>query len=313
MPIYTVEHVTTYRYRRTVGFGEHRLMGRPRDTADQRLLDWSVSVSPAPDEVRSIQDALGNQITRIAISARAKELRIVNALTVDHTVVAPDEGLLRPYAQTWPFGYDTADSADLARLREPQADDPNHDVARWARRFLRGPETPTLGLLTDMTAAIRSDFAYRARFEEGVQDPSRTLALRTGTCRDYAVLMMEAVRSLGFAARFVSGYLHSPRSGERTGAGATHAWLDVYLPGLGWVDFDPTNNIVGSRDLIRVAAVRDWRQAVPLAGTWTGFPADSLGMDVSVEVRERCDREDARSSGAGRVVSFEGRSRAKAG
>ena len=104
---------------------------------------------------------------------------------------------------------------------------------------------------------------------------SRRLQLGSGSCRDFALLMMEAVRSLGLAARFVSGYLYVPdKDGRpgRVGGGATHAWLQVYLPGAGWVEFDPTNGIVGNRDLIRVAVVRDPRQAVPLSGTWTGFP-----------------------------------------
>ncbi len=112
--------------------------------------------------------------------------------------------------------------------------------------------------------------------------PIRTLRLGSGTCRDFAVLMIEAVRALGFAARFVSGYLYVPERGGRVGGGATHAWLRVYVPGAGWVELDPTNGIVGNRDLIRVAVARDHRHAVPLHGTWTGFPADSLGMTVEV-------------------------------
>jgi hypothetical protein len=108
----------------------------------------------------------------------------------------------------------------------------------------------------------------------------------SGSCRDLAVLMMEAVRSLRLAAQFVSGYLYvdEHRRRARVGGGATHAWLRVYLPGAGWVEFDPTNGIVGSHDLIRVAVVRDPRQAVPVSGTWTGFPSDALGMTVEVEV-----------------------------
>jgi transglutaminase-like putative cysteine protease len=114
----------------------------------------------------------------------------------------------------------------------------------------------------------------------------RTLKVGSGTCRDFALLMMEAVRSLGLAARFVSGYLYSPGRdrGGHVGGGSTHAWVRVYLPGAGWVEFDPTNGIVGNRDLIRVAVARDPGQALPLHGTWTGFPSDSLGMAVEVSV-----------------------------
>ena len=140
-----------------------------------------------------------------------------------------------------------------------------------------------------MTKAIRRRFTYKARHEPGIQDPRETLSLETGTCRDFAMLMMEGVRALGLAARFVSGYLHVPTNPrpdetERHGGGNTHAWLQVYVPGPGWVEFDPTNGIIGSRGLIRVAAVRDPAMAIPLSGSWTGSPGDCLGMDVTVRV-----------------------------
>jgi transglutaminase-like putative cysteine protease len=137
-----------------------------------------------------------------------------------------------------------------------------------------------------MTRAIRRDLVYEAREESGVQDPVKTLHQGSGSCRDFAVLMIEAVRSLGLAARFVSGYLyvHEGRRRRRVGGGATHAWLEVYLPGAGWIEFDPTNGIVGNHDLVRVAVVRDPRQAVPISGSWTGFPSDHLGMTIEVEV-----------------------------
>jgi transglutaminase-like putative cysteine protease len=139
-----------------------------------------------------------------------------------------------------------------------------------------------------MTQAIYAEFKYNKRLEMGVQTPQQTLELRGGTCRDYAVLMMDAVRCLGLAARFVSGYIYSPLAGAsrlgRIGGGHTHAWVRVYLPACGWVEFDPTNGIVGNADLVRVAITRDPRQAVPLHGTWAGEAGDFLGMDVSVDV-----------------------------
>jgi len=294
MPVLTVQHITTYRYRRPVSFGEHRMLFRPRDTADQRLLSWDLRISPDPSTLRSVPDAFGNMVTLARFGGRARELRFENRLVVEHTAVTPRTEQLAPYARNWPFSYDPDDMADLGRLRERHHDDPAHAVDGWARSFLGGARSvDTLDLLVAMTRDIRENFTYCARYEEGVQEPARTLALRNGTCRDYAVLMMEAVRALGLAARFVSGYIFSPGANAATGSlpenarvggGSTHAWVEVFLPGCGWTDFDPTNAIVGSRDLVRVASVRDWRQAVPLAGTWTGFPADSIGMDVSVTV-----------------------------
>ena len=189
------------------------------------------------------------------------------------------------YARTWPFTYGADEMPDLLRSIERYAPDPDREVDHWARQFLpRDGLIHTQDLLVRITLAIRQGFTYVAREDQGMQDPTRTLKLGSGSCRDFAVLMMEAVRSLGLAARFVSGYLYSPSGESRVGGGATHAWVQVYLPGAGWIEFDPTNGIVGNRDLIRVAVVRDPRQAVPLSGTWTGFPADFLGMTVEVDV-----------------------------
>ena len=141
----------------------------------------------------------------------------------------------------------------------------------------------------NLTRTIKQTFTYVARHEKGIQDPLLTLKIGSGSCRDLAMLMIEAVRSLGMAARFVSGYLHVPDHNDdrNAGGGNTHAWVQVYLPGPGWVDFDPASGIVGNRGLVRVAVVRDPRQAIPLHGTWTGFPSDNLGMTVEVNVTAR--------------------------
>ncbi len=292
MPILSVQHVTTYRYRRLVGFGEHRMMFRPRDSADQRIVSWEVAISPAPLSLRSIPDAFGNVVTLARFGQRSQELRFENRLVINHTPVQPDGSQFAGFAQTWPFTYDLDDLADFGRLTQKHYPDPEHKIDAWARSLMSGPTMPTFDLLSSITHAIKHGFTYCARHEEGVQEPVRTLATRAGTCRDFAMLMIEAVRSLGLAARFVTGYIHSPASIDKAGnkgGGATHAWVEVFIPGVGWIDFDPTNGIIGSRDLIRVASVRNAHQAVPLSGTWTGFPADSLGMTVSVQVTAEAD------------------------
>jgi transglutaminase-like putative cysteine protease len=124
--------------------------------------------------------------------------------------------------------------------------------------------------------------------QDGVQTPAQTLTLGSGTCRDYALLMMETVRSLGVAARFVSGYLYDAAldgaAPGMVGAGYTHAWVQVYLPGSGWVEFDPTNGLVGGPNLIRVAVARDPTQAIPVQGSYTGAAGDFLDMNVEVIV-----------------------------
>ncbi len=287
MPILSVRHVTTYRYRQPVSFGEHRMMFRPRDSYDQRLLDSALVITPEPVGIRWLHDVFGNCVAFARFAGRAQELRFESKIKLEHTPSHAPDFQLEEYAETYPFTYGADDMPDLLRSIERQAPDLQGKVNLWARRFLRrdGP-TDTRELLAAMTHAVRQDFTYVAREEKGIQDPARTLHLGSGSCRDFALLMMEAVRSLGMAARFVSGYLYSPcRDGARhVGGGATHAWLQVYLPGAGWVEFDPTNGIVGNRDLIRVAVVRDPKHAIPLSGTWTGFPSDHLGMDVEVSV-----------------------------
>lgn len=237
-----------------------------------------------------MQDVFGNCVTIARFTARAKTLTFESTLEIDHTAERISTELLREHAQFFPFTYDSDDMPDLLRSIERQWPDPGHVVDRWARSFLTdSSRIGTLELLSAITKAIRRRFTYRARHEAGIQDPRTTLSMETGTCRDFAMLMMEVVRSLGMAARFVSGYLHVPTNpradeGDRHGGGNTHAWLQVYLPGPGWVEFDPTNGIIGSGGLIRVATVRDPAMAIPLSGSWTGSPGDCIGMDVSVRV-----------------------------
>ena len=169
----------------------------------------------------------------------------------------------------------------------PQYGDPNGELSAWAREFLEaeGP-TPTFNILSGMTHGIREAFTYRKRHEQGTQHPLDTLQTGSGTCRDYALFMIEALRRLGIAARFVSGYLFIPGDSAHgyVGGGSTHAWVQVYLPSAGWIEFDPTNGIVGTRDLIRVAVARDPRQAIPLHGAYLGSPDAFAGMEVRINV-----------------------------
>jgi transglutaminase-like putative cysteine protease len=287
MSILSVNHVTVYRYRQPVSFGEHRMMFRPRDGHDQRVLESRLTIEPEPVSLRWVHDVFDNCVTLAEFGARARELRFESTVRLQHVVSAAPEFQIEDYARTYPFSYSADEMPDLLRSIERRSADPQRLVDKWVRQFI-----PTDGmagtneLLAAMTAAIHKGFTYVAREESGIQSPAETLKLGSGSCRDFAFLMMEAVRALGLAARFVSGYLYSPaRDGVRNvGGGSTHAWMQAYLPGAGWVEFDPTNGIVGNRDLVRVAVARDPRQAVPLSGSWTGFPSDSLGMTVAVHV-----------------------------
>jgi transglutaminase-like putative cysteine protease len=164
---------------------------------------------------------------------------------------------------------------------------PGESVFKWALQFLdRSDNTDTMKLLRTMTEGVREQFIYTRRVEKGVQTPEETLRNRRGSCRDFAVLMMEALRSLGVAARFVSGYIFVPNRSGFAGGGATHAWMQAYPPGAGWIDFDPTNSIIGNQNLIRVAVAWSPDQVLPLWGTYAGSPEAFLGLDVTVTVTE---------------------------
>ena len=298
MQVITVRHVTTYRYKQPVAFGEHRMMLRPRDSYDQKLLDAALAITTETVDIRWVHDAFGNCVAIARFAGRAPELRFESVIRLDHSPTNALDFQIEEYAKRYPFTYGADEMPDLLRSIERQYLDPDREVDQWARQFLRHDgRTDTSELLAAMTHAIRQELTYVAREESGIQDPVKTLRMRSGSCRDFAVLGMEAARSLGLAARFVTGYLYVPedRRSERVGGGATHAWLEVYVPGAGWVELDPTNGIVGNHDLIRVAVARDPRQAVPISGTWTGFPSDHLGMTVGRGHRRgrgECDAEN---------------------
>ena len=153
---------------------------------------------------------------------------------------------------------------------------------------MRSNRTDTLALLTDLNAGVKASISYQARDTEGTQTPVETLDRSWGSCRDFAVLLIEAARCLGFGARVVTGSLYNPLADNgdttATGAGSTHAWADIYLPGADWIAYDPTHGTVGGANLIRVAVTRDISQAVPVAGSFAGAPGDYLGMTVNVAV-----------------------------
>ena len=287
----SVRHVTTYRYARPVELGEHRMMLRPRDGHDQRLIESELTISPRPSRIRWLYDAFDNCVALASFAGMTTALSIESRFTVDRTEDDSPGGEIDPRAQHYPFAYLPEELPDVARSIERLYGDPAGDLERWANQFVNsGGATQTSHLLMTMTYAIKEGFSYERREEAGVQPPWVTLDRRKGSCRDFAVLMMEAARTLGIAARFVSGYIYAPggeSEPERLGGGATHAWAQVYLPGAGWIEFDPTNGLIGGQDLIRVAVARIPGQAAPLTGTYYGSRKDELGMEVSVVVTQR--------------------------
>ncbi len=286
----TVRHRTSYRYASPVTFGEHRLMLRPRDSHDLRLVRAGLTLTPHAD-VRWFHDVFGNSVAVATFDEPACELTIESVLDIDRYPRDPERLSLTDQARTYPFIYSADDRTDLGGFLARHYPDPRGAVEDWARQFVEGPSMGTLDLVRAVNDAIRTRFVYAARDTEGTNAPDVTLSTGSGSCRDFALLMMEGLRCLGFGTRFVSGYLYDASldgGGEAaTGAGQTHAWVDVYLPGAGWVEFDPTNGVVDADALIRIAATRDPSQAVPVAGSFVGTRADPLGMTVSVQVERR--------------------------
>ncbi|MEQ1770861.1 MAG: transglutaminase family protein [Devosia sp.] len=306
MPILKVHHRTTYRYSQPVAFGTHRWLFRPRDSQEQRLILAERQISPEPSEVSWLHDVFNNQIAIARFSdVRAKELTFESHITLEHTPHSGTRFPLDDSGQSWPFDYDPDLLIDLAGYRAVHYPDPA--VAEWARSIVPDSgTTDTAELLLRLTNAVRETCRYSRRTDPGTQRPAVTLEKASGTCRDFTLLMMEAARILGFAARFVTGYIYVParEKGTIRGGGATHAWVQIFLPGAGWVEFDPTNGIVGNEDLIRVGVARDPSQARPLSGSYAGPAGSYLGMEVDVLVNKLND--DVAASGPGAVVSFRG-------
>jgi transglutaminase-like putative cysteine protease len=288
MSFLTVHHCTVYRYREPVTLGEHRMMFRPRASHDLRLIRTDLVITPEPENLRWLHDPFDNSVAVATFDGSTSELRFESTVTLEHFETSMPEYPLEEYARTYPFRYADEDFPNLQRALTRHY--PGDGVFQWALQFLDAADsTATMKILRAMTRDIREHFTYTRRFEKGVQTPDQTLRSRLGSCRDFAVLMMEASKSLGIAARFVSGYIFTPNSTGFSGGGATHAWMQVYLPGAGWIDFDPTNSIVGNRNLIRVAVAWAPDQVPPLWGTYSGPDGTFLGMDVTVTVTEAAE------------------------
>jgi transglutaminase-like putative cysteine protease len=273
-----------------VVFGEHRMMLRPRDSHDLRLLEATLEISPSA-QLHWRHDVFGNSVTVAEFLEPADRLHIESQIVIDRYPLFDRNFRMEPYAKRLPFSYPASEVPDLGRTIERHYPDPERLVNEWTRRHLEAPHLngETEAFLRELTAAIRREFTYYERHAPGTQTPVETLQLMSGTCRDFALLMMEAVRSVGLASRFVSGYLYDPAldgaASEILGAGATHAWVQVYLPGAGWIEFDPTNGGAGGHNLVPIAVAREPQQAIPIAGTFSAGDSKFLGMEVEVSVR----------------------------
>jgi transglutaminase-like putative cysteine protease len=286
MPIFSITHHTNYRYQRSVTFGEHRMMLRPRDDWDQKVIHIDVAISPKPREVAWNRDQFDNHFAIARFSEQSDRLSFVSSVRLDHVArqfLATD---IDEYAQHYPFRYGPEELSYLQQFIFPVP--LNAGLKLWSDQFFRGDGTASMfDLLSGMTQSIFRTFRHVNRYEEGIQKPTESIALKSGSCRDLAVLMIAVLRSRGITARFVSGYMHlsdGEQEDQLINGGNTHAWLQAYVPGPGWVDFDPSAGTVGNDNLVRVAAVAQPHEALPLQGTWYGHALDYLAMTVAVKI-----------------------------
>jgi len=278
-----IQHTTTYRYKEPVHLGPHRLMIRPRESVDLRLLSHVVTFSPDATVVWA-HDVFDNAVATATFAAKTDALVIESAAELQLSGITRPSFDIAVTATSYPFKYDDDEWKDLGTLTTQQYPDPDGNLKRWALGFVLSNPTDTLALLKDVADGVTTQITYQARDAEGTQPPLETLNLRTGSCRDYAVLFMETVRSLGFGARLVSGYLYSPELEAVAANMSTHAWAEVFVPGAGWITFDPTNQSVGGGNLIPVGVGRDIRQVMPVVGNFLGMPDAFISMTVEVSV-----------------------------
>ncbi|MGX1790437.1 transglutaminase family protein [Bosea sp. NPDC055332] len=279
-----IRHATTYRYAQPVQFGPHRLMLRPRDSFDLRVLDTAIAISPQAN-LRWMHDAYGNPVAMAAFAGTADTLDIVSELIVQRFGSALPRTRVEPDIEISEISYTPAERAVLQPYLDLAAADPAGALDIWLQEFrarLNGGH-----LLRALAREISMGLTYAVRYDEGTQHPLDTLQIRMGSCRDYAWLFIELARRLGFAARFVTGYIHdrSPEAGgTRSVVGLTHAWAEVFIPNDGWVEFDPTNNLVADRQLLRVAVARVPADASPISGSYIGPTGAFIGLSVGVEI-----------------------------
>jgi len=283
-----IHHQTLYRYRRPVSFGPHRFLLRPRESRDLTLISHKVEITPSAT-VTWAADVYGNAVGVASFREMAQNLTITSVVELELHAVAWPVFDVAASALSYPFRYSDDEWTDLGALTIPQYADPDKRLLQWARAFVRTDPTDTLSLLKDLSNGISTWIKYQRREQDGTQSPLETLARGWGSCRDFAVLFVEAARSLGFGGRIVSGYLYNPDQNAigSVGAGSTHAWAEVFVPGAGWITFDPTNRGVGGFNLIPVAVARNIRQAQPVVGSFVGLQDAFDVMFVEVSVKEQ--------------------------
>jgi transglutaminase-like putative cysteine protease len=282
----TIRHRTVYRYAAPVRFGRHRLVLRPREGHDLRIISMQLTIEPE-HRLTWARDVHGNSLALVDFEAAATRLQIVNDVVVERHAPFPRKDLHKPFLVAWPVQYPVEEQAVVNAYRALSFPDEATAVLQWLDAHLPRLNDDAEGMLLELCGKIHQSIAYQHRSEKGVQSPVQTLRNGKGSCRDMATLMMDAARLLGVASRFASGYLHG--SASLDGRASPHAWTEIYLPTLGWRGFDPTSGTEIGLQHIATGVSQHPRGVMPVSGTYEGPGGSFLGMDVDVLTRETDD------------------------
>ncbi len=267
-----LNHIMHYRYDRPVNLGPQLIRLRPAPHCRTRILSYSLKLTPAEHFINWQQDPLSNYLARVVFPKQTRELRVEVDLTAEMAVQNPFDFFLEPYAQRFPFQYEATEARELAPFLSAMPATPL--FAGYLRSISRTPRA-TIDFLVALNGRLAADVRYVIRMEPGVQPPEETLQKRSGSCRDSAELLVQLLRHLGLAARFVSGYLIQLVADTRPLAGPAgpdqdftdlHAWCEVYLPGAGWIGLDPTSGLLTGEGHIPLSCTPDPQSAAPLSG-----------------------------------------------
>ncbi len=278
-----IHHLTEYLFSEQVALTDHTLLLRPREGHDIRIASSRLEVQPG-HSVKWYRDIYGNSVGILHLHEPTVQLRIESEVVIEHYQDRPLDFIVDDRAVTYPFPFEAEERLDLLCYRTHTWPNETKALKTWVLRFWRpGQSIETFVLLDRMNQAIATDFVYGMREEPGVQKPAQTLALGSGSCRDFAAFFIEACRYLGLPARFVSGYLLNPGADQH---GSTHAWSEVYLPGAGWVGFDNTSGQVTGASHIATAVHRHPESIPPVTGSFIGSPDVISQLRVTVDVSE---------------------------
>jgi uncharacterized protein (DUF2126 family) len=267
-----LNHVTHYKYDRLVNLSPQIVRLRPAPHCRTRILSYSLRIEPATHFINWQQDPFANHLARLVFPEKTQEFKVTVDLVAEMAVYNPFDFFLEPHAENYPFAYDEASAHDLAPylVKGPLTPAFKAFVASIPRDEVR-----TIDFLVSLNQRLQRDIAYTIRMEPGVQTPEETLTLKTGSCRDTGWLLVQALRHMGLAARFVSGYLIQLKadvaaldgpSGTEVDFTDLHAWCEVFLPGAGWIGLDPTSGLLAGEGHIPVACTPEPTGAAPVSG-----------------------------------------------